>query len=185
MGVINSADTWGAPAKFFHWTIAFLIFLQIALGFAAALWRLSPMKLDLFVWHKSTGMLILVLMLARLAWRLANRAPSLPRETPAWERGAARASHAALYALAIALPLSGWVINSAGAVPFSVFWLVPLPAIVGPDEQVEALAKLAHFSLLLALCLVLAVHIGAALRHHLVKRNDVLLRMLPSSWRRA
>ena len=181
----NTADAWGAPAKFLHWTVALLILVQIGLGFAAALWRLSPLKLELFVWHKSTGMLILALMLARLAWRLANRSPVLPRDTPDWERRAAHASHAALYVLAIALPLSGWVINSAAAVPFSVFWLVPLPSIVAPDEHVEELAKLVHFSLLVALCLVLAVHIGAALRHHLIKRNDVLRRMLPASWRRA
>lgn len=181
----NTADAWGAPAKFFHWTVALLILVQIALGSAAALWRLSPLKLELFVWHKSTGMLILVLMLARLAWRLANRSPALPPQTPPWERHAAHASHAALYALALALPLSGWLINSAAGVPFSVFWLVPLPSLVPPDEHLEELAKLAHFSLLVALCLVLAAHIGAALRHHLIKRNDVLQRMLPASWRRA
>jgi cytochrome b561 len=181
----NSAAAWGAPAKFFHWTVALLILVQIALGFAAALWRLSPLKLELFVWHKSTGMLILVLMLARLAWRLANRAPSLPPQTPAWERRAAHASHVLLYVLAVALPLSGWVINSAAAVPFSIFWLVPLPPIVAPDERLEELAKLAHFTLLVTLCLVLAVHIGAALRHHFIKRNDVLIRMLPGTWRHA
>ena len=61
----NTAEAWGAPAKFFHWTVALLILVQIGLGFTAALWRLSPLKLELFVWHKSTGMLILVLMLAR------------------------------------------------------------------------------------------------------------------------
>jgi cytochrome b561 len=181
----NTAEAWGAPAKFFHWTVALLILVQIGLGFAAALWRLSPLKLELFVWHKSTGVLILVLMLARLAWRLANRGPALPPQTPAWERHAAHASHALLYALALALPLSGWVINSAAGVPFSVFWLVPLPSIVAPDERLEEIAKLVHFSLLVALCLVLAVHIGAALRHHLVKRDDVLRRMLPRTWRHA
>ena len=179
----NTAESWGTLAKFFHWTIAFLILVQIPLGFAAALWRLSPLKLELFVWHKSVGVLILVLMLARLGWRLAGGAPELPPQTPRWERHAAHASHMLLYALAVALPLSGWVINSAAAVPFSVFWLVPLPAIVAPDEHLEDLAKLAHFSLLVALCLVLVVHIGAALRHHLIKRNDVLVRMLPGSWR--
>lgn len=179
----NTADAWGAPAKFFHWTVALLILVQIPLGFAAALWRLSPLKLELFVWHKSTGMLILMLMLLRLCWRLANPTPALPLQTPRWERYAAHASHGLLYALAIALPLSGWVINSAAAVPFSVFWLVPLPPIVAPDERLEDLAKLVHFSLLVALCLVLAVHIGAALRHHLIKRNDVLRRMLPASWK--
>ena len=178
----NTADAWGTPARFFHWTVALLILVQIGLGFAAALWRLSPLKLELFVWHKSTGVLILVLMLVRLAWRLANRSPALPPQTPAWERYAAHASHAALYVLAIALPLSGWVINSAAGVPFSVFWLVPLPSIVAPDEHVEELAKLVHFSLLVALCLLVAVHIGAALRHHLIKRNDVLIRMLPGTW---
>lgn len=181
----NTDDAWGAPAKLFHWTVALLILVQIGLGFAAALWRLSPLKLELFVWHKSTGVLILVLMLARLAWRLANRSPALPPQTPAWERFAAHASHAALYVLAIALPLSGWVINSAAGVPFSVFWLVPLPPIVAPDEPVEEIAKLVHFSLLVALCLLLAVHIGAALRHHLIKRNDVLLRMLPGTGKHA
>lgn len=181
----NTAAAWGAPAKFFHWTVALLILVQIGLGLAAVLWRLSPLKLELFVWHKSTGMLILALMLARLGWRLANRSPALPPQTPAWERRAAHASHAALYALAIALPLSGWVINSAAGVPFSVFWLVPLPSIVAPDERLEEIAKLAHFSLLVALCLVLAIHILAALRHHLIKRDEVLLRMLPASWRRA
>jgi len=77
------------------------------------------------------------------------------------------------------------MINSAAGVPFSVFWLVPLPSIVAPDERLEELAKLVHFSLLIALCLVLAVHIGAALRHHLIKRNHVLIRMLPATRRQA
>jgi len=181
----NTADAWGVPAKFFHWTVALLIVVQIGLGLAAALWRLSPLKLELFVWHKSTGMLILVLMLARLAWRLANRSPALPPQTPAWERCAAQASHVLLYLLAVALPLSGWVINSAAGVPFSIFWLVPLPAIVAPDERLEELAKLVHFSLLVALCLVLALHIAAALRHHFVKRNAILIRMLPGRGRHA
>ncbi len=87
----NTAEAWGAPAKFLHWTVALLILVQIGLGVAATLWRLSPLKLELFVWHKSTGMLILVLMLARLAWRLANRSPALPPQTPSWERYAAQA----------------------------------------------------------------------------------------------
>jgi cytochrome b561 len=180
----NTQESWGAVARFFHWTVALLILAQIALGVTAIAWRISPLKLELFVWHKSVGMLILVLMLARLAWRLANRTPALPPDTPVWERHAAHASHGLLYAFAIALPISGWVINSAAAVPFSVFWLVPLPAIVAPDEHLEDLAKLAHLWLIVALCLLVVVHIGAALRHHLKKRNDVLIRMLPGSWRR-
>jgi cytochrome b561 len=63
----NTDLSWGEPAKLLHWAVAALVFAQIALGFAAVSWRLSPTKLDLFVWHKSTGMLILVLMIARVA----------------------------------------------------------------------------------------------------------------------
>src|ERR1051326_671770 len=110
----NTAESWGTPAKFFHWTVAVLILVQIALGFTAAAWRLSPMKLELFVWHKSTGVLILVLMLARLAWRLGNPSPALPANTPPWERTAAHASHALLYGLPPPPPPSRLGVPSAG-----------------------------------------------------------------------
>jgi len=159
--------------------MAALIFVQIGLGWTAASWRLSPLKLNLFVWHKSLGVLILALVALRILWRLGNPAPGLPADTPRWERRAARLSHALLYALMIAMPVTGWIVNSAANVPFSVFWLVPLPAIVGPSKAVQALAALAHVTLFVLLALVLAAHIGAALRHHYVKRNNVLARMLP------
>jgi cytochrome b561 len=179
----NTADSWGAPAKFFHWVMAALILAQIALGVTAANWRVSPMKLELFFWHKSTGMLILLLVALRLLWRLANPAPELPSGMPAWERAAARASHLLLYVLMIALPIAGWIVNSASNVPFRIFWLIPLPAIVAPDQYTADLAALVHRGLAALLALVLAAHIGAALRHHFVKRNTVLIRMLPGAWR--
>jgi len=179
----NTADSWGAPAKFFHWVMAALILAQIALGLTAASWRVSPTKLELFFWHKSTGMLILLLVALRLLWRLANPAPALPSGMPAWERAAARASHLLLYALMIALPIAGWIVNSASNVPFRIFWLIPLPAVVAPDKSTADLAALVHGGLAALLGLVLVAHIGAALRHHFVKRNTVLTRMLPGAGR--
>ncbi|MGB7543717.1 MAG: cytochrome b [Burkholderiales bacterium] len=175
----NSGDSWGAPAKLFHWVMAALILAQIALGWTAASWRLSPTKLNLFFWHKSIGMLILALALLRLLWRFANPTPALPAGTPAWERSATRASHALLYLAMIAMPVSGWILNSAANIPLRIFHAIPLPAIVAPDKALEDLAALAHYSLFALLAAVLAVHAGAALRHHFVKRNDVLARMLP------
>ena len=179
----NTVDSWGAPAKLFHWIMAALILAQIALGWTAASWRLSPTKLDLFVWHKSTGVLILTLVVLRLLWRLGNPAPALPADTPRWERLAARISHALLYLLMIVMPVSGWIVNSAANIPFQIFWLIPLPAIVEPDKQTADLAALAHFALFAVLSTVLLAHIGAALRHHFVKRNNVLARMLPGMGR--
>jgi cytochrome b561 len=176
----SPALAWSAAAKSFHWGVAALILLQFVLGWLAASWRLSPTKLDLFVWHKSLGMLILALVVLRLLNRLAARAPALPPGMPAWERAAAHASHALLYGLMLALPLSGWIVSDAAGVPFRIFWQLPLPAIVAPDRQTAELAAAVHFALGIALVALLVLHIGAALRHHYAKHDDVLARMLPT-----
>jgi len=180
----NDADAWGAPAKLLHWAMAALILVQIALGVMAVAWRLSPTKLNLYFWHKSTGMLLLALLVLRLGWRLANRAPALPGGLPAWERSAAHAGHALLYVLMAALPVTGWIVNAAANIPLRIFGVIPLPAIVAPDKALTDLAAWVHRGLFVLLALVLVAHIGAALRHHFVKRNSVLVRMLPGKWSR-
>jgi cytochrome b561 len=177
----NTLQMWGAPAKWLHWTIAALVLAQIPLGLAAESWRLSPTKLDLFVWHKSMGMLILALMVVRIAWRLANVAPSSPAATPPLERLAGQLSHLLLYLLLLLLPVTGWVVNSAANVPFRIFWVIPVPAIVEPDKALADGAARMHATLCLLLVLLLAVHVGAALRHHFLEHNDVLARMLPGA----
>jgi len=171
---------WSTSIRLFHWLVAVLIFIQLALGWLAVGWRLSPTKINLFVWHKSVGMLILALVVARLLNRLAKPTPPLPADTPAWERAAARWSHVLLYVLMIAMPFTGWVINSAAGIPFRIFWQLPLPALMAPDKHTADIVALVHFALGIAFVALLILHIGAALRHHFVKRNDVLRRMLPS-----
>lgn len=175
----NSSQTWGPPAKTLHWVMAALIFLQFVLGWVAASWRLSPMKLDLFVWHKSLGMTVLALVVLRLLWRAWNPPPALPADTNPWERRAARASHFLLYFLMLAMPLSGWVINSAANIPFKLFWVVPVPDLTDPNKSLADTAKLAHLILFWLLAALVSLHVAAALRHHMIKRNNVLRRMLP------
>ena len=175
----NTDHSWGVPAKLLHWVVAVLVLVQMGLGWAAVNWRLSPTKLDLFVWHKSIGMLILLLMVARIAWRSVNVAPTLPAGMAPVERLAAHLSHVLLYVLLLLMPMTGWIINSAANIPFRIFWLVPLPAIVQPDKALADATARVHLTLFVVLSLLLIVHIGAALRHHYVKRNNVLTRMLP------
>jgi len=175
----NTETAWGTIAKLLHWGIAVLIVAQIVLGLVAIGWRLSPTKLNLFIWHKSLGILLLALIAARLLWRFANPTPRLPADMPGWERLAAHASHALLYICMFALPVSGWIINSAANVPLRVFWLFPLPPITAPDKALAETMKLVHLGLIVALGVVLAIHVAAALRHHFIKRTDILLRMLP------
>ncbi|MFK5914044.1 MAG: cytochrome b [Woeseiaceae bacterium] len=174
----NTTDNWGIIAKSLHWMLAGFIFVQFVLGPLAVSWRLSPTKLDLYVWHKSIGILILALVIVRAIWRLLNLTPALPPDLPRWEHLSARLSHALLYLMMFMLPISGWVINSAANIPFKVFWAFPLPDLVSPDKSLAELAKVVHFSLVIGLIILLVLHIGAAIRHHFIKRNNVLVRML-------
>lgn len=178
MGLRNTDRAWGSIARSFHWLVAALILGQFALGWIAGSWPRSPLKVDLFVWHKSLGILVLALVLLRLAWRLFERTPALPAAMPPWERRAAAASHALLYLLMLALPLSGWVINSAANFPLKLFWLVPLPPITAPGKGTQELAEAVHNGLFWAMAALLLLHVAAALRHHFVQRDEVLRRML-------
>lgn len=173
----NTHECWGALSRLLHWGTAGLILIQLILGVLAISWSLSPLKLDLFVWHKSTGMVILILTGLRLTWRLANPVPRLPVDMAAWQQGAARLSHGLLYVLLFALPVSGWLINSAANIPFRIFWLIPLPDLLAPDRQLAELFKIWHAVLIVLLLLALCLHIGAALYHHYRRRDPVLLRM--------
>ena len=174
----GTATRWGPVAQGFHWVMALLFAIQIALGWTAVGWRLSPTKLDLFVWHKSLGLLMLALAALRLVWRLSDRQPA-PPAMPTWQRRTAAASHTLLYLLMFAIPLSGWLLNSAANIPLKWFWWVPVPNLVDPDRELRALAADFHLALFWLLAAVLAVHVAAALKHHLVNRDAVLRRMLP------
>ncbi len=182
----NTATSWGWVARLFHWGMAGLILFQLGLG----LWMtaFTPdliARFRLTQLHKSWGVVVFALALARVAWRLANRtSPGPPEGEPAWRAGAARASHALLYALMLVLPLSGWVAAAASPVQDLLgmenmaFGAVALPDPWKPG--VEALADAAasvHFWGAVLLAAVLAVHAGAALWGHFGARDDVLARM--------
>jgi cytochrome b561 len=181
MGLRSTNLTWGSLAKSFHWIVAALIFTQFALGWIAHEWPRSPTKLDLFVWHKSIGILVLLLAVLRLCWRAIDARPPLPQAMGRAERIAAWISHALLYVLMLALPLSGWIINSAANFPLKLFWLVPLPPITAPGKQLQELAEDVHLVLFWLLAGVVLVHVAAALRHHFSQHDPVLRRMLPGT----
>jgi len=174
----NSAETWGAVARAFHWVIAALVLAQFVIGSIAEDMKLTPAKLDLFVWHKSIGVTVLVLAMLRLAWRLGNPPPAQPAGTPRWERKLAEFAHWVLYALIFAVPLSGWWVSDASRVPFKAFFLVPMPDFIATDRALQEAAAEVHEVLTMTLLVVVLVHIAAALRHHFLLHDDVLSRML-------
>jgi cytochrome b561 len=169
---------WGAIAKSFHWIVALAMLGNGVFGLCMDLARNPMQKINWLALHKSIGLTVLALMLLRLAWRVAD---GHPREEPAprWQQLAARATHAALYLLALALPVSGWWFNSVTGKPLQWFKLFNLPGIAAKDDALRDLSHAVHEYLFWLLVLVLVAHVGAALKHHVFDRDDVLRRMLP------
>ncbi|MDH3372633.1 MAG: cytochrome b [Gammaproteobacteria bacterium] len=174
----NSDDAWGSVARGFHWLIAALVIAQFLIGNVAEEMKLTPAKLDLFVWHKSIGVTVLVLAVLRLAWRFGNPPPAPPAGTPAWERRLGALVHWVLYALIFIVPLSGWWVSDASRVPFRAYFLVPMPDLIATDRGLQEAAAEVHEALTIILLCVAIVHIAAALRHHFLLHDDVLRRML-------
>lgn len=170
---------WHPVSKLFHWSTALLIFVMFGLGWLAVTYPMSPTKLQLFNWHKSLGLFILAWVLLRLCWRLTHPPPPLPDALPRAERRAARLAHGGLYLLMIAMPVSGWIINSAADFPLKWFGLFAVPQLVAPDEHLQDTAEAVHFALFWTLLGVVILHAAAALHHHYVRKNNVLRRMLP------
>jgi cytochrome b561 len=175
----NTEYAWGAVAKAFHWLLAIVILGQLALGKVAEEASLSPLKLDLFVWHKSIGVTILVLVMLRITWRLRNPPPAPVPGDGRWETLLAKAGHTLLYVLMFAVPLSGWWVSDSSRIPFRAYWLVPMPDLIPADRAMQELAEDVHGTLIWILLAVVVVHIAAALRHHFWLRNETLRRMLP------
>lgn len=175
----NTERTWGTVAIALHWLIAIMILGQLLLGTIAAEARISPLKLDLFAWHKSVGVSILVLVVLRIAWRLGNPPPNAPEGIMVWEERVAKAGHRLLYLLMVAVPVTGWWVSDTSRIPFRLFRTFPVPDLMAPDRELSELAADVHGVLAMLLLAVIVVHILAAFRHHFVLRNDTLLRMLP------
>ena len=160
-----------------------VILCGFALGLLLKDLPLSPQTLRLYAFHKWIGITVLLLTVVRLGWRWAHPAPP-PVAMPEWQRRAAAASHALLYVLMLVIPLSGWVYSSASGVQVVYLGLVPLPDLVAKDKALAAVLKAVHVTLNYGLLALVMVHAGAAIKHHVVDRDDVLRRMLPFRPRR-
>lgn len=162
-----------------HWAIAILIGTNLAIGFLSGSTEL-PIEDAMMNLHKLVGMAVLALSLFRLAWRLAHRPPGLVA-LPAWQRRFAGLVQALLYALMIAMPMTGWLVTSSfpGRHPISIgFATLPfLPVSESLPRAIQAHG--AHSTLAIVMAVLVAGHIAAALHHQFVRRDGLITRMLP------
>lgn len=180
-----NTDRWGPVSQLLHWTIVVLILAMAYLGLTMTDLPNGPHKIHTYALHKSIGLTILALVSLRVLWRLYAGAPAAVAGMQRWQERIAAATHAALYALLFAIPLSGWVVNSSAGFPLQWFGLFNVPRLMPRDKAVHALAVDVHETLFWCLAALAAVHAAAALFHHLVRRDATLARMLPRGWLRA
>lgn len=169
--------SWTLTARLLHWLMAALIIAQAALGWYAGSLDRSPWRIDMMTAHKSLGITLLALLLFRLAWRTTHPAPPAPAGTPGFAIRLAGWTHGALYLLMLAVPLTGWLSASASVFPWKFWWLFIWPRIAAPDQALHDLASSLHGVLVWVLAALLLLHITAALKHHLLDRDDVLRSM--------
>lgn len=179
MALRNSEQSWGAVAQFLHWAVALAVIGLCVVGLLMQELPASPTKIKIYALHKSVGITVLALVILRLLWRLVDRRPPHPASMPRWQRTLSALTHALLYALLLAMPLSGWLYNSASNFALRWFNLFSIPPLTGPDPAIKAWAQDLHSIGFYTLGLLFALHVGAALRHHYVERDATLRRMLP------
>lgn len=178
MRILNTENNYGIINILLHWLMALLIIGMLCLGLYMTGLVASPQKFKLYGWHKEVGTLILMLVILRVIWRIANIMPSLPTHLPYWQILAARVSHFALYFFMFALPITGWLMSSAAGFPVSFFGLFVLPDLIAPHEHLKHLLAEAHKWLAYGLITVICIHVLAALKHHFIDKDNILRRML-------
>jgi len=180
-----AASRYSKVAIALHWVIAVLIIGLIIFGILMTDPD-TPNRFALYQWHKSFGILVLILSVSRLFWRLGHKPPPLPDHMSGFERFAAKATHIAFYGVMIGMPLLGWALVSSSTtnIPTQLFGTIPWPHLpilstLENKKPAEELFKLLHGSIGKATILLIALHVAAALKHHILDKDDILSRMLP------
>lgn len=182
MSLKNSADSFGAITKFFHWCIGPIIIVQ----YIVIYWKhyILPEKDPLGVFlvtefHKPVGVIILCLVFLRFSWRLINTQPGYPPSVPVLEQKIAHAMHWFLYVCMFVMPISGIMMSTYGGYAINLWGFYQLPFFVAKNKELGSLWYNIHVYASYALLGAFCLHVLAAFYHHFILRNNILKRMLP------
>jgi cytochrome b561 len=165
--------------KTLHWAMALVIVGMLISGLVMEDVQPLALKFQVIQLHKSFGLLVLALAFTRVFWRFTNPTPRLPVGTPLWQKAAAHGTHLAMYGLMFVMPFSGWLMSDAKGYHPNFFGL-PVP-VLGEVDRVagNVLGEIHEYGAYLLMALI-ATHVGAALFHHFIMKDDILARMLPA-----
>ncbi|MEK6746891.1 MAG: cytochrome b [Pseudomonadota bacterium] len=176
----NTLQTYGVVAKSFHWLMAVLIIVLLAVGLIMTGMENSPDKFKLYGMHKAFGIVVLFLASLRLGWKILDVSPLLPDSLGKMAKLGAKLGHFGLYVLMFAMPITGWLMSSAAGFPVSVFGMFVMPDLILPDKEFGHDMNELHSILAWGLMGLIALHFLAALLHHFYYRDNTLTRMLPN-----
>lgn len=175
----NYEPRYGPVTRVLHWTVAVLVIALLWLGWYMVdisyydAWYNKSLN-----WHKALGMVALVAGAVNLCWAMGTRAPAPVASMVAWERMATRAMHGMLFAMMVAIPVTGYIVSTSAGAGVGVFGWFEIPALLPANEGLRDVAITLHFYLAYITAALVLVHAGAALKHQFVDRNGVLRRML-------
>lgn len=172
------APAYTSTARALHWLTALMVLIIIPAGIAMTYLASGPAQDFLFHIHRSTGAILIPVILFRLFYRLTHKPAPLPADIPLPQRLAAEATHWGLYGLLVVQPLLGWIATSAYRAPILVFWTFELPPIWPENRALSEQLFVYHKWIGIAIALMLCAHIGGALFHYFVRKDAVLQRML-------
>jgi cytochrome b561 len=174
-------NDWGWPARLFHWLGALAILALLAHGWWMTHVVPRPERLPNYAWHAAIGYDLIVLMALRLLWRWFSGVPDLPQDAKRWEQLAAHAGHVLLYVLTFVTALVGWAMAGTMRTPLNQDLFGIAFPLLYDNKDAHRFLEHSHRYLAYTMAALVAVHIAGALRHHFIKRNNVLHRMITSS----
>lgn len=175
----NTEQQYGSIAKFFHWLVFLLVLTLILVGF---FWEnTGTIKGTVINTHKLVGLVTLLIVIMRVLWMLSNPKPTIPN-AKRWEKIVEHSAHGLIYLALFGMPLSGWLLaTAAGKPPHLKGQTFPMPGITA-NKALAGVAANIHLVLAWVLISLVSLHILAALKHHIIDKDNVLKRMLPERW---
>ena len=174
----NTENTYGSIAKIFHWLIALAILSLISVGFFMESMEPSPEKWELYGMHKASGVMVLGLVILRILWRFSGKVVQPPANLPNILKLGAHAGHFMLYVFMLSMPISGILMSYFGGHDVSVFGLFTIQAATEKSFSLAGIFHQTHTLGIWAFIAIIVMHIGAALYHHFIRRDNVLMRMI-------
>jgi cytochrome b561 len=180
--------TYSSAARQFHWWTVLLVAIQVPVGlymvYRAGITNFDALTNTLYSSHKSAGLLILALVVARLVYRLRHGAPSDEPTLTLFEKAASHATHWGLYLLLLVVPILGWIGISLYPA-LNVFGIVDIPALASPNTDAANQVFMLHKYLAYLVVALVGMHVAGALFHYVIRKDGVLSRMLPWAGRRS